>query len=210
MQNKDVDNKNYRSDLWSCIFLMRKRRKQIWVIYPIHMLLCGLKKKKKISKKSKKRKRLSQNLPLIQFLFKWKVAAFSLGKIHYTFDKLQEKAFHEEPLKKNYLAPQQSLIPTHQGCSTAPKVHEQTSGLQWATRLHKAKLGTQRWQWKTAESLLYHLRVVFLWWATDINRAHQALPVILNPLQRRELPQLYFLWSSTSHPPWCFQVEMPP
>lgn len=105
-----------------------------------------LEEKKKISKKSKKRKRLSQNLPLIQFLFKWKVAAFSLGKIHYTFDKLQEKAFHEEPLKKNYLAPQQSLIPTHQGCSTAPKVHEQTSGLQWATRLHKAKLGTQRWQ----------------------------------------------------------------
>lgn len=56
--------------------------------------------KKKLSKKSKKRKRLSQNLPLIQFLFKWKVAAFSLGKIHYTFDKLQEKAFHAEPLKK--------------------------------------------------------------------------------------------------------------
>lgn len=43
-----------------------------------------------------------------------------------------------------------------------------------------------------------------------MNQAHQALPVTQNPLQGRELTQLCFVWSSTSHPPRVFQVKMPP
>lgn len=61
---------------------------------------------------------------------------------------------------------------------------------------------TQRWQCKATQSLLLPASG-FLWWATVMNQALQALhhQITLNPLQWRELTQIHFVWSSTSHAP---------
>lgn len=123
----------------------------------------------------------------------------------------KKRFFMQNHIKKNYLAPQQSLIPTHQSLQHLKRMnkHLDYTGPHVCTRSSRSRAlkdGSERLQ----SLLCHHLWVAFLWWATDISHAHQALPVIINPLQGRELPQLYFLWSSTSHPPWCFRLEMPP
>lgn len=81
--------------------LMIKWRAHIWVTYLDHTHPCSLKEKQ--SQKFKTRKRLSWNPIVIPFLFKWKVAAFSLAKIKYI---VCMKAFNAQLNQKNYLAPE--------------------------------------------------------------------------------------------------------
>lgn len=159
---------------------------------------------KKYLDKSEVRKKLSENSTLIQLLFKWEAAASSLGMLHYTFYKLQEKDFHAEPLQKKFCTQAESNShPPRLQHSTAQHLKCMTKHLEYTRpRFHKVKqeLGAQRCQWKAAQNLLcHHLRAAFQWGLIDSNHAYQALLVIQNPLQGRELPQPYFLWSSTSH-----------